>query len=491
LQLAFIGGYNGGYLSHVELWRPATGTFAAISSMANTRGFIPSVTRLLPGRKVLVAGGYNGTNPAAGEILDLVQNGGTCAAAGDCESNICEDNVCCAGACSGTCKTCNGSGACVTVTGRQDPNTCTGTNICTAAGTCEPRSVSCTANPCDPTCQNFPTSTPFTPEAGVIAGSGWNQQALLSGVPPGFANKGADNPCDKPSECQFDFYCSNPGASGKCMQHAAGQVNANCNGVDLTLGLPCTNGTVPLCNRGNTAVAAGTVIGIYQKNGGGNNFGDPCVTNEYENCTVTLAAALAPGTCQNVDDCGSNGNSTLMVNPRRSSTLGRRITECASLGQGEAGCANNWTDVHKAGQCVATSIVQYNTVVYEQQYKANCPSGTKAQWMLLDYNSTIRSNASGTSSLKFEVASAPIVNTVTGTFTAYATVADTSAGDPAVCPFSGPAPCPKSVFTALGGLPNARNEALKVRVTLNPTPDKALAATLNSWQVTYSCPASE
>jgi hypothetical protein len=56
---------------------------------------------------------------------------------------------------------------------------------------------------------------------------------------------------------------------------------------------------------------------------------------------------------------------------------------------------------------------------------------------------------------------------------------------------SGPAPCPKDLYAALGGRPGATNEDLTLQVTLTPSPDNQVAPTLNSWQITYSCPAAE
>jgi hypothetical protein len=56
---------------------------------------------------------------------------------------------------------------------------------------------------------------------------------------------------------------------------------------------------------------------------------------------------------------------------------------------------------------------------------------------------------------------------------------------------SGPSPCPKNLYTALGGPPGATNEDLTLQVTLTPSPDGQVAPTLNSWQITYSCPPSE
>lgn len=70
-------------------------------------------------------------------------NGQTCAAGGDCASNICIDGVCCNTACLGTCQACNVMGTvgtCVNVPlGQEDAvatTACTGVNSCNGAGAC-------------------------------------------------------------------------------------------------------------------------------------------------------------------------------------------------------------------------------------------------------------------------------------------------------------------------------------------------------------------
>jgi ELWxxDGT repeat protein len=75
--------------------------------------------------------------------------GQTCAAAGECASNVCADGVCCNATCDGICRSCNlaGSiGTCSPVVNGED-DTCltspaTGVNVCNAMGVCvQPRLV--------------------------------------------------------------------------------------------------------------------------------------------------------------------------------------------------------------------------------------------------------------------------------------------------------------------------------------------------------------
>jgi hypothetical protein len=168
-------------------------------------------------------------------------------------------------------------------------------------------------------------------------------------------------------------------------------------------------------------------------------------------------------------------------------TTNKQIPEC--------NYNNDWS-VSKQNPALACQNVTtggYAPRTYTQTYTSTCPAGTHTQWAFLAYDATTPSNASGSTDVKFQIQTAPVlVDGGVGAPTAWVTVADTPrASDPAVCPMSGPSPCPKDLYSALGGLPGATNQDLTLQVTLTPSPDSQLAPTLNSWQITYSCPASE
>jgi hypothetical protein len=156
---------------------------------------------------------------------------------------------------------------------------------------------------------------------------------------------------------------------------------------------------------------------------------------------------------------------------------------------------NDWS-VSKQNPALACQNVTtggYAPTAYTQTYTSTCPAGTHTQWAFFSYNATTPSNASGSSDVKFQVQTAPaLADGGAGTPTSWVTVANTpAAGDPASCPMSGPSPCPKNLYTDLGGAPGATNEDLTLQVTLTPSPDGQVAPTLNSWQITYSCPPTE
>jgi hypothetical protein len=99
------------------------------------------------------------------------------------------------------------------------------------------------------------------------------------------------------------------------------------------------------------------------------------------------------------------------------------------------------------------------------------------------YDTTVPANPSGSGSVLVEARATE----AGGTFGSWITVANTSAGDPAVCSYAGPAPaCPKDLYTALGE--DAKfTSLLELRFTLTPTPDGQEIPVLRAWQAIYSC----
>jgi hypothetical protein len=404
-------------------------------------------------------------------------------------------------------------------------------------------SSACTSNPCDPTCVGFDEKPPdggITSDASTTAT--YFSVPFTGTVPAGFFSKGMIDcdqkgvPCQgyvdgKYAACQFDSLC-NPGpcvaadaASGSCIQYAEKQAlpTTACPGVDLTAGIPCTDNitsepgmTFTICNRGSSPTLVSTSIGVDFFGGASSAFppSPGCAKNASPDCRVMvpplkvggcfsvrsssmLAGSKSLSTCQGYIPVGSGpaGNSTVVINSYQA------ITECGLAPSpytdgGSAsiykGCDDNWTDLHKSGgNCVGYGKT-YGTVVYSQTYTASCPASTKPQWAWLAYNVTTPSSGGVSSTVKFEVRSAPLTaDGGTGTFTAFSQAGLAPTPDPANCPLGGPAPCPKDLFVALGGAGAANNEVLDLKITLTPPTDLSVAPTLNSWQVTYSCPPSQ
>jgi hypothetical protein len=404
-------------------------------------------------------------------------------------------------------------------------------------------SSACTANPCDPTCVGFderPADGGITADATTTAA--YFAVPFTGTVPAGFFTKGMDDcaqkgtPCQsypggRYAACQFDSLCSpgacNPAdaASGSCVQYAENQALAatRCSGPNLTAGIPCLDNltaqpglTFTICNRGSAATLVATTVGVDFFGGNSSSFPTPppCTKNATPDCKVVvpplkvggcfsvrsssmLAGAKNADTCRGYIPTGNNpaGNYTVVINSDEA------LTECAldpsPYSDGGAastykGCDDNWTDLHKSGgNCVGFGKT-YGTVVYSQTYTASCPASTKPQWALLAYDVTTPSSGGSSSTVKLEVRTAPLLaDGGTGTFTAFAQAALAPTPQPASCPLSGPSPCPRDLYATLGGAPAALYEVLQLQVTLTPPTNLAVAPSLDSWQVTYSCPPSQ
>lgn len=411
----------------------------------------------------------------------------------------------------------------------------------------------CASNPCDPACVGWAEKVDGGITGDASTTSAWVQVDFGGTIPAGFFQKGMidcdqkGTPCnlyqvppyadggDKWAACQFDTYC-NPGvcsaadaASGSCLQYAANQVvpgdAGGCSGIDLTAGIPCldTAGdghiTFTICNRGTVASPATTTLGLDVFGGASSSFptAPPCTKNNAPNCFVTVPS-IAPGQCHSVrysevvpngngnsNNCGSNllpagvtGNVTVLVNSNQAITeCGLNVSPYNDAGVAYKGCEDNWTDLHKSGGTCQSFGKQYGTAVYQQRYIATCGYGTKPQWGLLSYNVTTPSSGGVSSTVKFQVSTAALLSdggvpldagTDAGT---WASVATAPSPDPTNCPMSGVSGCPKDLYTALGGRPLSNYEVLDLRVTLTPSTDLQVAPTLNSWNVTYSCPPSQ
>lgn len=128
----------------------------------------------------------------------------------------------------------------------------------------------------------------------------------------------------------------------------------------------------------------------------------------------------------------------------------------------------------------------YEPVTFTYEYKATCAEpGTKVQWGFFAYESFTPSDTN----VVFKARTAATAAGLAGaTWKSLATAK--SSPDTQVCPMGGPAPCPIDLYQAFG-IPDAQNEHLALSITLNPATNKSTAATVKSWDLTYSCPPSE
>ncbi|AKT40268.1 vWA domain-containing protein [Chondromyces crocatus] len=164
-----------------------------------------------------------------------------------------------------------------------------------------------------------------------------------------------DDECVRQYQIESGTQCP---PKGRCVAYLPDQTNPSCSGVDLTVSVPC-DGTVPVCNRGNTAVPAGWTLQVnsYPPNTGSIPSSDPgsilaaCSgPTGTPACSLTLTQDLAPGSCIAVPGCDSLPvGSELRVNPNNT------IPECF--------CGNNWSvyqnDACTSPGCIANANVSF------------------------------------------------------------------------------------------------------------------------------------
>ncbi|HZF47668.1 MAG TPA: hypothetical protein VE093_03400 [Polyangiaceae bacterium] len=356
----------------------------------------------------------------------------------------------------------------------------------------------CANNPCDPSCAGYAeepeggiTLTPFIVDyfyQGTLADA-------IALTPPGFIDKGMVTPCSTVNDCQFDFHCVANGVNGvKCPSGAAKccvgytplEVDQKCPKPDITTSFACTLNnvpTVPVCNRGTVTAPAGITIYIFP----GNSPQYPTCTPDNNPGVCQTSAPIPPGKCVNVTGCPGlvgNGTKTVMVNPQKLPNGMPNPTW-----KDECYCGNNWSVWSgNATPCIQSPNYDVQPATYSTTYQGVCPAGTRLQWSYLTWDA----KTAGDSNVVFEARSATTqAGLANVAFTSLGTAKALPLPNTEKCSVAGPAPCPISVFNALGGEPGASNEFLELRITLNPSANKTSLPVLNSWQVAYSCPPSE
>lgn len=195
-------------------------------------------------------------------------------------------------------------------------------------------STSCgTINACDPYCVVYSDDpSGLNPEGGLAVNDAGMYVAAsgdASAVPTGVVTTGnGDQGCGATNlhsapclvggvvdhaRCQQDFRCNV--ATNTCVWNgAAGYYDATAGGVDLTIGAACEysgTGIIPICNRGSTAVPAGTSIGVNILSAAP---ADSCAPIGPPTCSTTApAGGLQPGQCINLAGCPFTGGDNAAV----------------------------------------------------------------------------------------------------------------------------------------------------------------------------------
>jgi hypothetical protein len=117
---------------------------------------------------------------------------------------------------------------------------------------------------------------------------------------------------------------------GQCVPWLPNATNPSCEGVDLTVGIPCGD-VVPVCNRGKTEARANIPIYTFPANSPHMEGCAPEIDQKAETCNIPVA--IPPGKCVDVSCPGVFDNlREIMVNP---SNVPGAVAECL--------CDNNWS----------------------------------------------------------------------------------------------------------------------------------------------------
>lgn len=119
-------------------------------------------------------------------------------------------------------------------------------------------------------------------------------------------------------------------------------------------------------------------------------------------------------------------------------------------------------------------------------YESECAEDTEVQWSFLTYVAATPSD----SNVQFRLRAADTEAELTSA--SYLDVATArSSPDTQVCSLAGPSPCPIDLFSALDTLRLSHEKFVELEVTLNPTSNGEQAATIQNWELTYSCPFNQ
>ena len=311
---------------------------ANMTFMLCNRGTVDATTGILP------IAHHNGTASAAASTCTRATNG----AAGQCNVNLAVTPL--------------AAGQCRQITPKTDCGIDTGSGdhfffvnyANTPSVSTTPALAECN------TCNNF---TATTATAASVAGAACTNVSCGTSLPtggqypPSFSstdglNTGCAGAFDDTllgtscsaapgpySNCAQDHHCD--AATDRCKWNVIGDwVDSSCAGVDLTIGVGCTDTSgnlhVPVCNRGLGTVPAGQTIQVNVRTSSWSPA-TACTTNVGSpHCSLTLTQPLVSGACIDIPGCtGQTGERDLVVNPAGT------IAECTQC--------NNWAHFKTTG----------------------------------------------------------------------------------------------------------------------------------------------
>jgi hypothetical protein len=215
------------------------------------------------------------------------------------------------------------------------------------------------------------------------------------------------------------------------------------------------------------------------------------ISAAHVSCSFTLPA---PGTFDpsdiSVTFTASNGATSILPQRTTANSCGTgwyfdSNTNPTTIVVCPATCAAAKAD---SGSSISVNVgcpKQFTQTVFSQQYEAICPTGSAPIWGYFAYDTVTPSD----SNIVFRARTANTQAELGGATSKLLTVAKASPNTQ-LCPLSGPAPCPVDLYLKLG-VPDVRYPFMEFSMELNPSSDKLSTPSINSWNLTYSCPPAE
>jgi hypothetical protein len=243
--------------------------------------------------------------------------GASCGTNDDCNSAFCAQGVCCATACSGTCKSCAvpaSAGTCINVPAGQDPlaqcddqgsATCMGDGFCDGKGACRmyAAGTSCGTSTC--------TGATLTP-AGKCDGAGTCNPGAPQGCNAYACGTGGTckTSCTADKDCGSGYFC----VGGSCAKKGAGAActtDSDCGTGHCAQGVCCKTACAGTCMSCALGTSTGTCTAIAVGMDPYNQCADQAATNPCGTsgaCDGNGACAIYPaGTnCAAASCTGSN-----------------------------------------------------------------------------------------------------------------------------------------------------------------------------------------
>lgn len=253
--------------------------------------------------------------------------GATCGSDDDCNSNLCQQGVCCATACTGTCRSCavpGSLGTCTNVPAGVDPlgqcadsgaATCGTDGTCDGTGGCRKYAVGTQCAP--PSCAGVTETLPGRCAADGTCAAG----ALQNCYPYVCGTAGTCLAiCTTNADCAAGNVC-NGGICAKLTNGSACTAAADCASNFCEQGVCCASGCSGLCQACNLAGTVGTCTFVARGS-------DP-----LNQCPVAAAGTCGTdGSCDGAGKCGLTASGTQCAAPSCSGSTATLAGRCDGLG---------------------------------------------------------------------------------------------------------------------------------------------------------------